>query len=165
MSRDSWATPPEFYDWVIEYYCGGILRESPSLDVCASETNSKCEDWIDVNTNSLIINWEPWNGIAWMNPPYSNIQPWVEKACKEAEERNVTTLALLPCDPSTKWWRYCDESKYCREIVLLNRRVQFVPPKGIKKSSNPKASAFFNFGPESNTEAFRCKYKFEDWLL
>jgi len=133
MSRDSWATPQEFFNLVKKKW-------NPTLDVCASESNHKCESYLTEEDDALTTEWYPRNGVAWMNPPYSDITPWVKKAVEEAQERRVKTICLLPCDPSTKWWSICEDYA-ASEIILLSPRIQFVPPTGIKKSSNPKASA------------------------
>jgi len=41
-----------------------------------------------------------------MNPPYSNITPWVCKAKEETiRAKKLIIVGLLKCDTSAKWWK------------------------------------------------------------
>lgn len=68
---DLWATP--------EYLFKELDREFHfTLDVCADETNHKCEHYFSKEIDGLS---QPWDGVCWMNPPYGReIGKWVEKA-------------------------------------------------------------------------------------
>ena len=68
---DLWATP--------EYLFKELDREFHfTLDVCADETNHKCERYFSKEIDGLS---QPWDGVCWMNPPYGReIGKWVEKA-------------------------------------------------------------------------------------
>jgi len=50
--------------------------------------------------DGLLINWKKYN---YVNPPYSNKRPWIEKAIKEMEKGN-TTVMLLPLDSAAAWY-------------------------------------------------------------
>lgn len=39
---------------------------------------------------------------AFMNPPYSNPKPFIEKAWEDSKYCKI--VCLVKCDPSTKWW-------------------------------------------------------------
>lgn len=59
----------------------------------------------------------------WMNPPYgSAISDWLHKAKSQAA-RGVFTMALIPIDPSTKWWWQFVEG-HC-DLKMLRSRVRF----------------------------------------
>ena len=59
----------------------------------------------DGYTNGLL---EPWPGRSFVNPPYSDVMPWVEKAIVEARAGN-TVVMLMKHDSSTAWYRKLHE--------------------------------------------------------
>jgi len=143
-ARDSWATPPALARLLVEEF-------GCNLDVCADASNHKCNYWFGLGApcgveDALTTFWGRNGGrnVAWCNPPYSKILPWVEKAIAELAN-NVETIMLVPLDSSTAWWRAA--MPHVAEVRLLTPRVQFVPPDGVKASSNPKASAVLRFLP------------------
>lgn len=44
----------------------------------------------------------PWGRRVYINPPFSNIAPWVHRALQEDSE---VIVMLVPHDPSTRWWQ------------------------------------------------------------
>ena len=46
-----------------------------------------------------------WTEDSYLNPPYSNPLPFVQKALKEHKERHIKVVLLLKLDTSTKWYR------------------------------------------------------------
>ncbi|BCO13711.1 hypothetical protein RIMD111065_20670 [Aeromonas hydrophila] len=93
----------------------------------------------------------PW---AWLNPPYSDIGPWVEKAI-EQQGRGIGTVMLVPQDTSTEWYPgerasevlhitgYHDENGKWR-----NGRVSFInKATGEEMKGNPKGSMLLIFAP------------------
>lgn len=46
----------------------------------------------------------PWFGDTWLNPPFSAMLTWVEKALRESKRTRSLTF-LGPGDSSTTWWR------------------------------------------------------------
>lgn len=61
------------------------------------ETDGLAADW------STAITAEPMQWV-WLNPPYSDIAPWLEKA----HESRLPVACLLPVNTSSKWWQdYC----------------------------------------------------------
>lgn len=45
-----------------------------------------------------------WGDWVYVNPPFSDISPWVAKAI-EASRRGKLVVMLVPHDPSTRWWQ------------------------------------------------------------
>jgi len=71
------------------------------LDVCASKNNYKCERYFTKEDNALL---KEWNGVCWMNPPFSrDLKKWVEKAYNASLKGNII-VCLLPVRSNTKWW-------------------------------------------------------------
>lgn len=100
-----------------------------TLDVAAAPHNAKCERYYTREDNGLI---QPWSGRVWCNPPYSQIQAWVEKAWREwraadcVEECSACAthpeliVMLLPANRTEQaWWQDLVEPQ------LRNRRPYF----------------------------------------
>lgn len=101
---DKWQTPPD----VFEYLCA--VHGPFDVDVAAEQSTRQCATWFgpdhedSLRRSSLRVGWTHPGGKAWCNPPYSDPMPWIEKAIEESK-RGVTTVMILPSDPSTKWYR------------------------------------------------------------
>lgn len=68
---DMWATPQSFFDKVNDEF-------NFETDVCASDSNHKCEHYFTEETDGLS---QEWSGTCWMNPPYGReIGKWMKKA-------------------------------------------------------------------------------------
>ncbi len=72
---------------------------------------------------------EEWKHKTFVNPPYSNPLPWIEKAIEE-NKKGKTIVLLLKLDCSTKWFLKLASAK--AHIMMINERVKF----------NGKASPF-----------------------
>jgi|26BtaG_2_1085354.scaffolds.fasta_scaffold03248_9 hypothetical protein len=62
-----------------------------------------------------------WQKKTFVNPPYSNPLPWVEKAIEENKKGNVVVL-LLKLDTSTKWFAKLFEAN-ARLLWFQNNEV------------------------------------------
>jgi phage N-6-adenine-methyltransferase len=143
-ATDTWCTPKWLWD--------ELNREfNFDVDLCASRENHKCDRWYN---QYLIDNWCEWNDnhtrvishqgepgnisdTCFMNPPYSDSLPFVQKAWNDSKHCKI--VCLLKVDNSTKWWRvFYDPVKFearpgCT-IRLLPRRVKFDAPKDYEFS-------------------------------
>ena len=109
-------TPKWFFDhYDREFHLG--------LDVCATTKNKKCVRFFTKAENGLR---RKWFSNIWLNPPYSEIEPWCEKAWEYARTGKGVVVALLPIWPTAPWFK-----KYASHghIRLLTRRVRFVGEK------------------------------------
>ena len=129
MSNDIWETATHIFEPLNEEF--GF-----TLDVCAMPETAKCTKFYSPADDALQQPWSP--ELCWMNPPYSNPRPWVEKAFGEAE-KGATVVALLPADTSTRWWAVFWDHDWHRlrrigdELRFLPRRVRFVGATGSPK--------------------------------
>lgn len=57
----------------------------------------------------------PWFGITWVNPPYSDLRPWLAKSLEPGPEM---VLMLVPVRPHRRWWR--DWAAQQNEIAWLD---------------------------------------------
>ena len=64
----------------------------------------------------------PWKEKTYVNPPYSNPLPWVEKAIFENLQGNTIAL-LLKHDSSTKWYKLLHEAG--ADFLLIHKRLKF----------------------------------------
>ncbi|AFV85252.1 phage N-6-adenine-methyltransferase [Alteromonas mediterranea] len=149
MSNDLWATPPEVFNALDKEFCFGF-------DVCAEHETAKCPDYWTIEDDALSKYWPedalshiPGAGLIemgalWVNPPYSNIKPWVEKAI-EAQLNGRMTVMLVMCDPSVKWFSLAQ--KYASEIrFITDGRLAFIK-NGVPQKGNNKGSVIFVFDP------------------
>lgn len=131
-ARDVWSTPQDFFD-VLDAEFGF------ELDVCASADNAKCPTWFDEEVDGLA---QPWAGVCWMNPPYSEVARWIEKAAASAAA-GATVVALIPARVETRaWWDYCRH----HEVRFVRGRLKF----GGSPNSAPFPSAVVVFGRPAN---------------
>lgn len=87
---DAWLKQGIFYGWHDPCPLGGL--EDPNVP------------------DGLTDNWARHNDQIFVNPPYSNPTPWVEKAIQECRDYCVTVVLLLNHDSSTQWWRMLHEA-------------------------------------------------------
>lgn len=96
-SRQDYRTPDRFLRAVCAKF------GTPRFDLAATMDNAVCPDSYSPEQNSLAQPW-PTDRLCWLNPPYANIRPWVEKASRSGAE----VLMLLPASVGSLWYAsYC----------------------------------------------------------
>ena len=130
-NRDDWETPKHIFD----AYAAGV-----TLDVCATNENSKCLYYFD--TNALE---QDWDEDFWMNPPYGRrVKHWVKKAHDESRKHNVIGICLLPARTDTRWFHdYI--YKEADEIIFLKGRIRFLIDGVVSKHAAPFPSMIVIF--------------------
>ena len=131
---DLWATPQDFFDKLNDEFHFDI-------DVCANETNHKCDTYYTKEQNGLA---QEWKGICWCNPPYGReIGKWVEKAYRSAMTGDALVVMLLPARTDTRWFHdyICDKA----QIRFVRGRLKF----GDSKNSAPFPSMIVVFRKEN----------------
>ncbi|WP_421220324.1 phage N-6-adenine-methyltransferase [Aeromonas enteropelogenes] len=131
-----------------------------SLDAAALPETALCEKYLTPDIDALSVDWgdfiipsvrSPW---VWLNPPYSDIGPWVEKAI-EQQGRGIGTVMLVPQDTSTEWYPG-DRASEVRHITGYhdengkwhNGRLSFInKATGKEMKGNPKGSTLIIFAP------------------
>lgn len=138
--RQCYATPPEFWDAVNEEFYF-------QLDAAASPENAKCPRFITHAMDALQTDWvTPDTGVlrVWCNPPFKVMMPWVFKAHTEAQRDPSAVVCVLAPMSAAPWLtEFCYAS--ATEIRLLYPRIQFLPPTGVKPSSNAKDNMLIVF--------------------
>ena len=129
-SKDLWQTPLSLFDNLNDEF-------SFELDVCADHDNALCDNFYTSGQSALICEWEAFsNSSAFMNPPYSLTQSFLDRAADQAKEYNITVVALVNANTDTKW--FADAAKSANEIRLISGRIAFVKPDGGKANGNTK---------------------------
>lgn len=129
---DEWTTPLRLMRWA-------KTRWEFTLDVCASANNAQVSNYFDVERNGLFENWE---GVCWMNPPYSQVDLWINKAWREMQTHGAVVVALLPARTDTSWWH---------RYVMSADRVWFIKGR-------------LHFGGSTNPAPFpNCVVLFQKW--
>ena len=90
-----------------------------------------------------------WFGHVYVNPPFSDIRPWIEKAMMERPRCKSITL-LLPANRTDQhWfetlWEWADELQQLHRFLWLRPRVKFGTPEdptGVRKNNHPPFACF-----------------------
>lgn len=120
---DEWATPQHIFDELNNEF-------EFDLDVCANESNHKCDDYYSIEDDGLSKDWS--GRRVFCNPPYSNIAEWVKKAFYETKNDNTLVVLLIPSRTDTK---------YFQNYIYNRSEIRFI--KGRLKFGNSKNSAPF----------------------
>lgn len=117
MMTDEWETPPDLFDKL-------NMEFQFTLDPCCRKETTKCNKYFTVEDNGIFQSWE--GERVYMNPPYSEIPTWVNKAVLEVEKNNCSVVVgLLPAWTDRIWFHefiYPDRA----EIKFLKGRVKFL---------------------------------------
>ena len=121
---DEWETPQWLFDALNAEF--GF-----TMDGAATKENAKCGEY---NTSQLYIGagWE--DSRVFCNPPYSNIECFVNAALT----RKSFSLLLLPVRTDNDWFRRLVES-HAVTIRFFRKRIAFVAD-GVAMKSPPFAS-------------------------
>ncbi len=157
--RDLWQTP----EFVFNYYHD---RFDFVIDLAASKENSLCEVYVSEENNSLddqafasefmFTDFIRNIGAAgWLNPPYSDLNPWVDMAIRRSREINSVIVMLVPADTSVKWFKKAFDN--CSECHFISGRLAFINAETQKPvSGNNKGSVVFIFDPKSPFKSQTC---------
>lgn len=122
-SKQDYATPRDFLAAV-----KARLRIADfDIDLAAHAKNTVTARYYDEAQNSLMQPWRVGNGVNWLNPPFSRIEPWVQRAYEQSREQGARTAVLIPAAVGANWWR--DWVHHKAEVLLLNGRLAFMPDK------------------------------------
>ncbi|MDF7681214.1 phage N-6-adenine-methyltransferase [Enterobacteriaceae bacterium ESL0689] len=148
--RNLWQTPPEIFAALNAEF---IFQ----LDAAASAYNTLCHKFITAEQNTLITPWSDYlsTGYVWLNPPYSNIAPFIRKAAEENKNHQIGTVALLPADTSVGWFREAIQT--ASEVrFITGGRLSFINPEtGKPVNGNNKGSLLVIWHPYPRTH---CRF-------
>nr|WP_314738666.1 phage N-6-adenine-methyltransferase [uncultured Haemophilus sp.] len=139
--KDKWATP----FWAFRFARKWFGFPQFDIDCAASAHNTKCEKFISEEENAIVGDWD--GNYCWLNPPYSNPLPFVEKAIEQSRKGRKVVM-LLNVDNSTQWFAQC--VKYATAIVMITEgRIPFIHnATGLEVKGNSKPQMFVLFDYE-----------------
>ena len=116
-TSDDWETPKELFDRLNKKY-------KFTLDPCCQESTAKCETYYTIEDDGLSKHLGGHR--VFMNPPYSDITPWVKRAKEDwrQAERAELIVALLPAWTDREWFH--DYVYNHARIEFLRGRVKFL---------------------------------------
>ena len=144
--RDLWRTPPALFASLDAEFCF-------QLDAAAAPYNALCRKFITAEQNTLETPWADYltiPGYAWMNPPYSDITPFVKKAAAESKNQ-IGTVMLVPADTSVGWFREAIQSASEVRFITAGRLAFINPVTGKPVSGNNKGSMLIIWHPYPRT--------------
>lgn len=152
--RDLWRTPPALFSALDAEFCF-------QLDAAAAPHNSLCRKFITEEQNTLVTPWFEHMqipGYAWLNPPYSDITPFVKKAAIEGENR-IGTVMLVPADTSVGWFKEAIQTASEVRFITAGRLAFINPVTGKPVSGNNKGSMLIIWRPYPRTH---CEFTTAD---
>jgi hypothetical protein len=97
-TKDEYATKPSLWRPLSDAVGG--FDVDPASGV---ENESIAEQTYTVQDDGLS---KSWDGVVWLNPPFSDKTDWYRKAVNEVNAGNADTIvALAPVDTSTQWFQ------------------------------------------------------------
>lgn len=81
-----------------------------------------------------------WGQVNFVNPPYSTISKWVEKAYAEYR-KGKTVVLLIPSRTDTRWWHEYVMKAF--EIRFIKGRLQFDNQSGKANAPFPSCVVIF----------------------
>lgn len=141
--KHDWETPSTLFNQLNKEF-------NFTLDVCANESNAKCENYFSPETDGLS---KKWSGTCWMNPPYGRrISKWIQKAHDESK-KGCDVVCLIPSRTDTKYWHdYCMKAA---EVRFIKGRLCF----GDSKTSAPFPTAIVVFKKHSQKKTKFSSYE------
>lgn len=108
-----------------------------TIDLAATRHNAKAPKWITPEEDSLKQNWAEriGDGLAWLNPPFADIDPWARK-CKEAGETS-RVIVLTPASIGSEW--FAENCEDIAAVIGLRPRICFEGCHQLYPAKHPKA--------------------------
>ncbi|WP_431612770.1 phage N-6-adenine-methyltransferase [Enterobacter chengduensis] len=144
--RDLWRTPPALFAALDAEFCF-------QLDAAAAPHNALCRKFITAEQNTLETPWADYlnvPGYVWLNPPYSDITPFVKKAAAESANQ-IGTVMLVPADTSVGWFKEAIQTASEVRFITAGRLAFINPVTGKPVSGNNKGSLLLIWKPYPRT--------------
>jgi len=122
--KDNWATPKDLYDKLdrIFHFDFDPCPLNPTFD-------GLIVDWYIIRNGVK-------RGSVFCNPPYSEVEKWIEKGCNEILKENVDTLVFLVyAKTDTRWFH-----KFIWNNPRINWEIDFI--KGRLKFGGKNTAPF-----------------------
>lgn len=148
--RQLWATPQWFVDGLAE-----LAGVSFDLDLCAEAATAKAPLWFGPGSPVMIhgpgeeirpavdafeaMPWRYYLGgshtAAWFNPPFLQMQRWVNGILGETCGRMWRAIGVSPSSTDRPWFGQLLRHHRTHMTTVEGERLRFEPPPGVKPSS------------------------------
>ena len=140
VSEKDYAQTPRWFINSLESLMGKRFQ----LDVCAERKTAKCVRYYNLDYNREDALELPWLDFNWCNPPFTNIESFIDKCVIEAQSGN-TSCVIMPNTPETAYVRKIKQ--VADTIIEMPFRLKFLRPDG---------SAFISDSGKENSPKFSC---------
>lgn len=146
LDSNEWYTPAAFID------AARLVMTTIDVDPASNETaqeHIQAGVYYTKKTNGLE---QAWQGNVWLNPPYGDPLPWIEKLLAEVQAGHATQAVLLVNTAnSPQWSRHLWHSSFI--VCMLDRRVRFWRPDRTEAKGTAQDQMIWYIG--ENADAFR----------
>lgn len=135
LSSNEFSTPQSIFDTLNKEF-------NFTFDLASRTHNKKVESayCIDLGVDSLEQDWHKLDGYLWLNPPYSPLKPWIQKAQREAD-LGAKIVMLVPPIVTTHYF----QDRLPDEIRFIAGRIKFIDASGEPMKSNSHDSCILIF--------------------
>lgn len=144
---DNWRTPLEEYR-AIERIAAALGWAVPVVDAAAMQATAHCTQWWGpdhpdpLRRDAVGCAWSPGGTTAFVNPPYSQVEDFLETAVNQ--ECCVLALVFARLDTA---WAHRWVLPHAAAVYLRRGRIRFLDPEtGVQGASAPTGSMLAAFG-------------------
>jgi phage N-6-adenine-methyltransferase len=128
-NSDDHETPKQLFDFLNSVF--EFTLDPCARDTIESQKRIKTEVQITKDDDGLIGSWD--NKSTFVNPPYSKISKWIDKAINEYNSRidnwkkgikPEPIVLLVPARTDTRWWHKI-VSQHSSKVVFIKGRLKF----------------------------------------
>ena len=120
-SKQDYETPTDLVRAIEDAF-----HASFTVDLAAHAGNAKVPNYVGPGSpwgeDSLAVDWSLFPGDAWLNPPFSDIEPWAEKCATTVRRGRI--FLLTPASVGSNW--YLAHVHGRAHVVAISPRVTFV---------------------------------------
>ena len=139
--RDCWMTKAYVYDPIHSEF-------RFKWDLAASEENTKCPRFISIDEDALLQDWTKLEGPCWINPPFSRLDEFVEKASRTILLEDAPVIVIImPITRNEQPWFHRWVVGRAAELRVIQTRVDYEPVEGIPESGPGFGSQLVIFRP------------------
>ncbi|OOH89515.1 adenine methyltransferase [Pasteurellaceae bacterium 15-036681] len=153
QQRDSYRTPLYVFEWLnqrFNFTVDGCADEQNSLMCCYIGKEGMAENFLDFDHMDLISEMCDSNLRFFVNPPYSDVTPFLQRA-KALRDLGFLVVVLLNNDKSTQWYQNHVHNVANEVIDIIGGRISFLHPVTKEEvKGNSKGQMVVVFDPAMN---------------
>ena len=121
--HDNWETP----DYVFDYFDSEF---GFTVDPCATAETTKCPTYYTEQQDGLAQSWK--GETVFINPPYSQLTKWLDKAIVESQQPDTCCVMLVPARTDTRWFKRAYGE--ATSVRFISGRIKFLKEGKAQKS-------------------------------